>query len=348
MQTIQKTKSRESNFELLRLVLMFMIIVHHGIVHGLKISSIASGEELTNSISTCLIGGGNCLLIIAVNVFILISGYFSIKPTKKKVASLLIQLFTYTFFLNALPYLILKGDIKTFLLITLFISHSPYWFMIDYLILFCFAPMLNEYLDRMNKRQHLLFASLFLFVSCYLGFVWGHAANSNGYTIFNFITLYIIGRYLKIYNLSVKTWIAIAGYLSLSLCSAAGFILLYKLGMGSKAWHMTYYNSPLVIGASVCFFLVFKNLRIQSERINILSKSSLATYLISSSLLGGVFYKEVALQFQNNGDMAAISTIIVGAIIFMLLAFIIDPIYRQAYTIVCNKTGHSLSTDFES
>ena len=36
---------RNSSFELMRMILMFMIVVHHGIVHGLRLSELGLGDN---------------------------------------------------------------------------------------------------------------------------------------------------------------------------------------------------------------------------------------------------------------------------------------------------------------
>lgn len=74
-------KQRESNIELLRLVVMAFIVLHHFIFHGLgQYRYLAFGETpllSSSQISYALVA--DSFLISAVNVFILISGYFSIK-----------------------------------------------------------------------------------------------------------------------------------------------------------------------------------------------------------------------------------------------------------------------------
>ena len=44
--TIEMGTTRNSNIELLRLILMFMIIIHHSIVHGLGFSGLGSVEPM--------------------------------------------------------------------------------------------------------------------------------------------------------------------------------------------------------------------------------------------------------------------------------------------------------------
>ncbi len=72
-----KGKTRASNFELLRLVCMFYIVLHHFIVHGLK--SAGYWGEAINIYSVI----SNSFIIVGVNCFVLISGYFGIQSSWK-------------------------------------------------------------------------------------------------------------------------------------------------------------------------------------------------------------------------------------------------------------------------
>lgn len=81
---------RESNIELLRLIIMAFIVFHHFIFHGLGIyRSLVFHEPSilpSSHIDFALII--DSFFIAAVNVFLLISGYFSIKFKAKSFVKL--------------------------------------------------------------------------------------------------------------------------------------------------------------------------------------------------------------------------------------------------------------------
>lgn len=85
-----KTTVRQSNIELLRLVVMGMIVLHHFIFHGLSLyRNLAFGEApLMDANDTKLALIADSFLICGVNVFILISGWFSIKFKAKSFVKL--------------------------------------------------------------------------------------------------------------------------------------------------------------------------------------------------------------------------------------------------------------------
>lgn len=193
---------RNSSIELLRLILMFMILVHHAIVHGLGLRDWDTGD-----ISQILISGStltmatfiNSLCICAVDCFVFISGYYGIKSVRSKSKTLIAILLFYTLFFNSVPDFV-NGFIDGGLNSLMFLSHSRYWFVIDYLFLLLLAPLLNKY-DGMDQRYRTILIVGLTVITVYFGFIWSHAANSNGYTLFQFIYLYLLGRFLRVQRL---------------------------------------------------------------------------------------------------------------------------------------------------
>ena len=64
---MQLKKERDSNFELMRIISMFMIVLWHIIIHG---KLIYMTEEATNLIYNLLL----CLFVVHVNSFVLVTG----------------------------------------------------------------------------------------------------------------------------------------------------------------------------------------------------------------------------------------------------------------------------------
>lgn len=68
-------KKRQSNFELLRVIAMMMVIIHHSMIHGtLDVSrtTISQGNQYSLALFCMLAFGGK----VGVCVFSLITGYF--------------------------------------------------------------------------------------------------------------------------------------------------------------------------------------------------------------------------------------------------------------------------------
>lgn len=336
-QLSKKTTERDSNMELLRLVLMFLIVVHHGIVHGLALTGLSFSNIILQErdlFPACLL---NSLFIIAVNTFILISGYFSIKASKSKFIRLICQLFVCTVLFTTI-LLLIKGEGVSSLLSILIFSHSRYWFIVCYLILMVLAPSINLFFDSFSREKQLLFTLALLFVSCYLGFFWHFESNVNGYTVFQFITMYSVGMYLRKNGVHLKTLPAVIIYLICSVALTAAMLFFHHTGHDSWAWIMTYYNNPVLVVSAIAFFFLFKNLRIQNQRINQLASSSLIIYLFScSALIENYYYSFVRLFYESHGRIAFILIPIIALLITvvaitldkLLISRIVDYLQRQ-------------------
>lgn len=281
--------NRDSSVELLRLLLMFMIVVHHLIVHGLGLSGFSVGSETPVLIpeSECpLFITVNIFCICAVNCFVLISGYYGIRPSVRKVSQLLFAVVFYTLLLST-SLSLYEGHWDKVVTGLMILSHSPYWFIVDYLLLMMFAPVFNTMFERMSNRYCRLLIVVMLFVGCYLGFIWGFKTNVDGYSLFQFFTMYCVGRYFKVNSPAFVNKLSGIGWLMIYLVSSSVIVSIAVLaivfGKGTWAWHAMYYNNPLLMISAIALFFVFHRLRFHSRLINIVSLSALAVYLFQSS-----------------------------------------------------------------
>lgn len=299
---------RESSFELLRLVLMFLIIIHHSIVHGMGLKGLGIENalpmhfsELEKPVATTI----NCLCICAVNCFILISGYFSIKLSIRKILTLLVSVLFYTFFLCSM-YNITIGNIKSAIADMLIFSHPTYWFVNTYIYLIAFAPLINLMFERMTKFYQIYFILFLLFISCYLGFIWKNPLNDNGYNLFQFILMYSIGRFIRYYPLKIGIGKAFVIYIASSFITSIMMFILWQTGHENRSWHMASYNNPFVISAAIGLFVFFERIHIESITINKWASSVFAIYLIQESVMGRIYYNLVNwLQIRTGGGYLA-------------------------------------------
>ena len=79
LQTNRQTVTRQSNFELLRIVAMVMIVFHHFAVHG-GFNFDSTTLSIPRFWFNFIIMGGKT----GVNIFVLISGYFLIQSKSTK------------------------------------------------------------------------------------------------------------------------------------------------------------------------------------------------------------------------------------------------------------------------
>lgn len=264
-------KIRQSNIELLRIISMFYILLYH------------FSFQLDNHL---VIRSMSAILHIGVICFVMISGYWGIRPrlfSFVKLASVIIFYSIICFFIS-----VLYGDSKLSLdsILDCFyiFTSSKYWFVSVYMQLYIVAPLLNSAVDIMNKKQHLLMLSSFAFICIYIGFFRHGMICIDGKNLVNFIFVYLIGRYIykyggiyiKLYTL--KTIVLL--YLTLIILLVIG-IYSFPEKYSIITMQLFYsYNSPGIYICSVLFFMIFIKFSFYSRFVNYVASSTFAVYLL--------------------------------------------------------------------
>lgn len=270
-----KFEGRKSNFELLRLVAQYLIVFYHLLliyIVPFNNAPLFKALELPAHIGVIL--------------FVLLSGYFGIKPSSKGFLKLLS-----IFLIYSLPEICFNvsaaKDIKDIIKSLLFFSHSHFWFIRTYVYLYLLSPVINSYLKSATVRQRWFILLSLFFISIYIGTVGGDITLIDGKNVVNFIFLYIVGNtllYYKVFFEKISINILILFFLLLNLALVTVYSVSAENLLGSIVWRLSFpYSSPLLLCNSIIFFLIFSKINIQSKAINWMAKSSLAIYLIHSN-----------------------------------------------------------------
>ena len=285
-------KLRNSNIELLRIVAMFFIISHHFLVHGMNIWQNSSWDNLT-------LLSLDSLFFIGVNVFVLISGYYTIRFDWKK----LLRLYLLAAIIGGVGYMahLIIDDAslgRSFIYNTIFsISHAPgTWFIKTYIFLFFLSPILNSALNGFDRKQTQLVLILLTIISVYFGWFWQDDINKDGYNLINFVWIYCIGYYLSHYFNHRK--ISCFIYLLISIiCSIFNAVISIFI----EAYQAWAYNNPLVVFAAISFFLFFLSFNFSSKFVNCIASSTLGVYLIhENAYISPLLYKEQCVTFYSS------------------------------------------------
>ena len=288
MGTRTSSSSRASNFELLRILAMLLILVLHANFLTFRFPS----QVAIHTRPLLALGQvwSEALAIVGVNVFILISGYFAIRARIKGIVSLLFQALFYTF--GVYCTLVLLGVEpfgKSELIGSLMpLNRKAEWFLPTYLGLMLFSPLLNAFAQHTDERGLRHFLLLFFLIEFLLGFMNDQLEVKDGYSLFSFAGIYLVGRYLRLYPERIKGWRGrsfLFAYIGITLAQSLALILYAYISKESiMASPLTYkflrYVSPINIFASILLFLSFSRLQLQSKVINWISSSTLAVYLI--------------------------------------------------------------------
>ena len=270
--------ARLSNFELLRLVCMLMVVICHanGYVQAKDISGVAGFTKLAI----------NQFCLVCVNVFVMISGWFGIKASWKGAASLLFQVAFFTL----LCYAAARGSghpasIRRNLLPGLLFGYG-YWFVPSYLILYALSPILNAFSEQASEKSFHTALIIFFLAEFIYGFILDTGHFAYGFSPLAFIGLYLLAHYARKYPGKLFTLTKgcdIALYLGFSFISIIGIWFGYKwFEMG---FHLNHYDSPLAIIASLYFLLFFSKLNLENKVINWFAISAFSIYLVHENSL---------------------------------------------------------------
>lgn len=289
--------------------------------------------------------------ICAVNVFLLISGYFGIRWKLKGLYSLLFQVVFYAFGVYMAAVSIGLIDYSTSDLLQNFKCLYANWnFISKYVLLYLFAPLLNVFSENVTKK-HLL---LYLLVM----FVWENFIGRS-FIFTNYCLMYLIGRWLNrtdsVNNLKVspyKIYIIVTlliSILSYMLCvhtpintaeRMCGFILGYD------------YQSPFVILQSVALFLIFARMDFTNKYINWCASSCLAIFLIHMHpAINEIWYYSITESMYNLplwehvlNLSALIFCVFFGAILVDKVRIIISELFFMILRKITNSLPQKLWT----
>lgn len=275
---IPKRKMRQSNMELLRLLAMLFVLMLHA--NYLTLGTPGRTDLINEPLSTSLRVLFEHLAIVAVDVFVLISGWFGINPKWKSLVALQFQ----TMFLSLLvvaSFYVLGQPIGAKALIKSVYPGGAHWFIVAYIGLYTVSPVLNTFVKYASQRQMRFFLLAFFSVELFFGLIYDIGNYCGGYSMLSFMGLYMLAQYVrkhsgKMVMKSSGTYFIL--YLLTMIASALLFLFFLFLGH-SEARFVSYY-SPFVIMGSLFLLLAFSRLRIQNRIINWMAASCLSIYLI--------------------------------------------------------------------
>ena len=314
---------RQSNMELLRIVSMLFVLVLHANFLGVHAPT---QEDLTVSpISTffrCFI---EALTIVAVNVFVLISGWFGIHFSLKKIGALCFQVLFFTLgFFMVFAVINPSEAFTTDKIKGIFLFNGDYWFVKAYIALFLLSPVLNMFVEHATKKQfQTVLISYYAFHTLYGWLMDASVAfTMNGTTALSFIGLYMLGRYMRLYpcrlTLKKKEFdmvVYVGCALILVFCN---LFLLYRGYSVSAEGRLYSYASPIIIVSSVYLLLFFSKFTFSSKTVNWIASSCFAVYLFHcNGFFFGKHYRHLItyLYYENNFAL-------VGVVAYIFLVYI--------------------------
>ena len=324
---------RNKGLDILRIIAMIMIVFIHVIGKG----KFRIEDSNVDFYRIALLVRVFC--IVAVNCYVLITGYFQIESKFK--AKKVIKIWIKVVFYSISIYIILlifgqvdfniKDCIKSFFPILT----NEYWFVNCYLLLYIFSPFINRLVKNLNKKEFQKLLIILFIAFCILPSVLPSAFvfdNTRGYGIIWFVTLYLVGAYIRLYmeshyknrrNLLIFFLISVFSYLLILTIQ----YICNILQISDISERLYNYNFITVFLASVFLFLYFKNMEVKNSKIvNIVSKVApltFAVYIIhEQSILREILYLKILDldRFWNNAvQFVVIPLTVIGIFLICIL-----------------------------
>ncbi|WP_405380838.1 acyltransferase family protein [Phascolarctobacterium sp.] len=342
---------RASNFELLRIVSMILVVVSHYFVHGFS--------NMTNDFTFCNVTI-NALKVgeIGVVSFVLISGYFMVDK-KFDVLKLLrysSQLWFYG--VAILAFAVVMGfEYQKYFVKSLIPFYSLNWFAKAYLLLYLLAPLFNKIIHKLTQKR-------FWYGLLVFGFFWTILPiidlYEHGNMRISVFYVYFLGAYIRLYGdsfcKSLKKLMAI-GFFSYGTI-VLSVVLFYHLGSQYPMFvgrenSLLALNSIFVIICGGVNFLVFRQSKIAySGMVNMIAKTVFGIYLIHDNpLINGWLWHDVlhVREFYDSTWMVpysfvctAIIFIGCGLIEYMRKKYVEDPIFNRYgnYIVIAYSSLH--------
>lgn len=342
-----KEKQRDSNIELLRAVLAFMVIILHFNSASMPGGGGASALISVGSIRHSIVQMMEALSCCAVNVFILISGYFMARKREicvKQVLSLFIKVILY----NIIFYFIIVClKLESFDRMIAFYRILPTnYFVMLYSVVYLFSPFIIFLFDNLSEKKVLLLISmLFLIFSVEPTIVniWQNVmgiklvgintvameGDAAGYNITNFFIVFMIGVFVQrcefLHKIKTLYWVLI--YLVTS------FVIFILSHFTSVAFD---YSNSFVIVEAVALFKMFESYKIPYNRIiNSLGRASFDIFLIHTNTLFLIYFWG-KFKIAENYATLSLGRIVIFTLIttfsMFLLCYLISLIYRLLFS----------------
>lgn len=355
--TIDENK-RQLNFEILRIIAMCMIITMHYLTKGLNVPKLSEDLSLSNMLWWLIYA----FSVGAVNIYVLISGYFLADSRWRidKVFSLFFTVWLYSVLvpltLDALGIVDLGrlslGDWQQLLLP---IEYEHYWFATAYVMMYILSPVLAIAVRSLNREllRGVIAGLVVLFsvlksINPYL-IPWDKYGND----VLWFIVLFMIAGYIRRFGIQASITLRVLTYILTSI-----LILVSELILGvivNKTGKLEYMldmlcanNHILVLLASVALFTAF--IELKTDTINektgriilMFSSSTFGIYLLHENLLVRSRWTSWLGVDRLNNTALKLLFLIISIVALFIVGTLIDRVRAGLFIMFKKKKTHTI------
>ncbi|MBQ7774910.1 MAG: acyltransferase family protein [Lachnospiraceae bacterium] len=295
-------KKRVVSIELLRILAMMMVVMLHYLGKGQLLPALTGEMSLNGYVAW----GLESLSIVAVNVYMLISGYFLVNSQFKP--GRLVELLCQTLFYSILVSVVLMAagiisvdslTVNRILEMIFPVQMEHYWFISAYVIMYLFSPILSVAVKHMEQKQlRNTILGLLLFFGLSKSILPVELAMDNfGYDGLWFMCVFLVAAYIRLYGIPFFA----KGKGRAFACYLVGCAGIYVITFVVRAFYLKTgsldhfvqtaydYNHVVNLFAAVSLFYVFLNMELSTEGklakvVYAVAPYSLGVYLLHEQL----------------------------------------------------------------
>lgn len=330
---MQNNRDRNSNVELMRIFCMFLIVLHHYVVHGLNTAELVDTySDFTDFISMWP--------RVAINYYLLITGYYSINKSwcgNKEAFGKAFRLWRVRWFYSlAISILFLTLGITNYSVKYGFSAIFPtitcrHNFITTFIVISALLPFLVKMLNMLNKKEFTMLLVLLTLIMSVWPTIMRYTSfpNENVYSYLSWMIYAVIvggyfGRYVD--HSGKERIIVLGGTLAALILVTIKYVLRIDLIHNDLLIQNDFWG--LMIGVGILWSVTGK--RIWSNSIvNSIASSMYGVILIHDDpLVRGYFYTGI-LHVDKIGTHSAFPVIVILHVILIFLVCIIIELVRK-------------------
>jgi surface polysaccharide O-acyltransferase-like enzyme len=330
---------RNANIEALRVIMMLFIIMLH--MSG-QYYNIDACRLTGHSIEYSSVLSLRMLLMLGVNTFAFISGYFGIRSVSvrgghNKVVKYELLAWSWGIIFIVIDIMFSGIHPRHILDLLLPTASGICWYFSAYMYMLMISQILNRGIENIDKRQYQALMIFLLLVE----FVGGTLYHYNGTTLTQLLFIYVIGQYLRKYPIqkiekNPVQILMIATGINIALVFACSY---YQIGGDHITRLLESNKNPLVLISSISLFMAAKNKK-QSKLLGMVGR--IAPYMFS------VYISHVILLYLNIIDfrrlilISPIVSVFAISISILLLGTLADKIRVLLFGKVLDKSESTI------
>lgn len=338
------SSKRMLGLDILKILSMFLIIIHHVSFKGDFIQN-ATGFNLV------LLSFLNALFLPSVNIFVYVSAYLIVKKGKTSLNNLIKLYFQIVFYALLTYFFVCCLNYQTFSVRTLIecffpVTKSHFWFCREYLILYALSPLLLKIVQNLNKNEYTYTVLFILIALVYTTFFEVDILPLNkGFNSIWFIVLFMLAGYHAKFGLEIKKSVATLIFI---LCT----IYSYVIFIFNNTYFLADYTNFITVIQTISLFQLVHDIKSTNKYITktstYIATCTLGIYLLhDGNFVFQVLYKEIFQTHKYNLSsnaliyfFAIVSIIFIAGILVETLRKLIIKLFKKIILKIKTKLSY--------